>query len=552
MSHKSPSELRSEAVTALEDFRNLEKTQEKVRNKDRMVIPQQDMPSQDPVARGHNMFEVTYGYFEEQALAEAERCLQCRNAPCVKGCPVQIDIPRFIKHITDRDYEGSLAVIKETSLLPSICGRVCPQENQCQEYCTVGKSLKDKFKGVSIGRLERFVADWGSGLKGLSEEKLKEDDPLPPSARVDEGIDSSGAAALQGSVKRTIPEVKPASGKKVAVIGSGPASITVAADTRREGHEVTIFEAFHKPGGVMVYGIPEFRLPKKIVEDELHTLEEMGVEIRTNFLVGQTRKLKQLLEDDGYDAVFIGTGAGLPRFMHIEGENLVGVFSANEFLTRSNLMKAYDRDRADTPIFIPRRVAVLGGGNVAMDAARTAIRIGAEKVYVIYRRSRVEMPARAEEVDHCEEEGAEFMLLKNPTRILGDENQHVVGIEVLDYELGEPDESGRRRPVPIPGSESVIDLDTVIVSIGNDSNPLITRTTPELEANKWGNILTDQYGRTSLDKVFAGGDIVLGAATVILAMGEGRKAAAAINRMLAGEPDPEPEDVEDKSGQVEA
>ena len=545
MSHKSPAELRSEAAEILKDLQGLEK----IRNRDRLAIPQQEMPSQDPVARGHNMYEVTYGYFEEQARVEAERCLQCRNAPCVQGCPVRIDIPRFIKHIAEGDYDASLAVIRETSLLPSICGRVCPQENQCQEYCTLGKSLKDVFKSVSIGRLERFVADWGAGITGLPEEKLREENPLPPSAR--ESIDASGASPLEGAVRRSIPEVKPATGRKVAVIGSGPASITVAADVRREGHEVTIFEAFHKPGGVMVYGIPEFRLPKKIVEDELHTLEEMGVEIRTNFLVGQTRKLKQLLEEDGYHAVFIGTGAGLPRFMHIDGENLVGVFSANEFLTRSNLMKAYDRNRADTPIFIPRRVAVLGGGNVAMDAARTAIRIGAEKVFVIYRRSRVEMPARAEEVDHCEEEGAEFMLLKNPTRILGNEDQHVVGIEVLDYELGEPDDSGRRRPVPIPGSESIIDLDTVIVSIGNDSNPLITRTTPELDASKWGNILTDEHGRTSMPNVFAGGDIVLGAATVILAMGEGRKAAAAINRMLAGEPDPETEPAEDRSAAAE-
>ena len=391
--------------------------------------------------------------------------------------------------------------------MPSICGRVCPQENQCQEFCTVGKSLKDKFASVSVGRLERFVADLAAG-------------------------------------SRSVPEVGTPTGKRVAVIGSGPASITVSADIRRLGHEVTIFEAFHKPGGVMVYGIPEFRLPKKVVEDELHTLTAMGVEIKTSFLVGQTRKLKDLIEKDGYDAVFIGTGAGLPRFMHIEGENLVGVFSANEFLTRSNLMKAYDREHAETPISNPKKVAVLGGGNVAMDAARTAIRIGSEEVHVIYRRSRVEMPARAEEVDHAEEEGVNFLLLKNPTRILGDENDRVIGIEVLDYELGEPDDSGRRRPVPIPGSESVIDLDTVIVSIGNDSNPLIARTTPELTANKWGNIITNEFGKTSMDKVFAGGDIVLGAATVILAMGEGRKAAASIDRMLRGEPDPvvEPEE----------
>ncbi|HKJ86527.1 MAG TPA: NADPH-dependent glutamate synthase [Spirochaetia bacterium] len=529
MSHKSPAELRTEAVEILNGLQGMEK----IRTKDRLAIPQQEMPAQDPDVRNANMFEVTYGYFEEQARVEAERCLQCRNAPCVAGCPVQIDIPRFIKHVADGDYEGSLGVIKETSLLPSICGRVCPQENQCQEYCTVGKSLKDVFKSVSIGRIERFVADWGAGLKGLPEERLQDEAPLPPSARVKIDDQPPAPEAVAAS---PVPEVKPATGKKVAVIGSGPASITVAADVRREGHEVTIFEAFHKPGGVMIYGIPEFRLPKKIVEDELHTLEEMGVEIRTNFLVGQTRTLKDLLEKDGYDAVFIGTGAGLPRFMKIPGENLVGVFAANEFLTRSNLMKAYDRDNAQTPIFQPKRVAVLGGGNVAMDAARTAIRIGSEKVYVIYRRSRVEMPARAEEVDHAEEEGAEFMLLKNPTRIIGDENDRVVGIEVLDYELGEPDDSGRRRPVPIEGSESVLDVDTVIVSIGNDSNPLITRTTPELEATKWGNIVTNEFGKTSMDKVFAGGDIVLGAATVILAMGEGRKSAAAINRMLTEAP----------------
>ena len=534
MSHKSPAELRSEASDILEDL----KGKDKLRAKDRLAIPQQEMPSQDPHARGQNMFEVTYGYFEAQAQVEAARCLQCRNAPCVEGCPVRIDIPRFIKHVADGDYEGSLAVIRETSLLPSICGRVCPQENQCQAYCTLGKSLKDTSKSVSIGRIERFVADWGAGLRGLPDDRLGEESPIPPSARVSGAAAGDDAAGFSGSVARAIPEVKPATGKKVAVIGSGPASITVAADVRREGHEVTIFEAFHKPGGVMIYGIPEFRLPKKIVEEELHTLEEMGVEIRTNFLVGQTRKLKDLLEKDGYDAAFIGTGAGLPRFMRIEGENFVGVFSANEFLTRSNLMKAYDRDQAETPIFQPKRVAVFGGGNVAMDAARTAIRIGSEKVYVIYRRSRVEMPARAEEVDHAEEEGVDFMLLKNATRILGDENDRVTGVEIIDYELGEPDDSGRRRPVPIDGSESVLDVDTVIVSIGNDSNPLISRTTPELETTKWGNIVTDETGRTSLPNVFAGGDIVLGAATVILAMGEGRKAAASINATLAGTADP--------------
>ncbi len=525
MSHTSPIELRDQARRLLAELQ----AKEQLKARDRLAIPQQEMPSQDPIVRGRNMSEVTFGYFEEQARVEAERCLQCRNAPCVAGCPVQIDIPRFIRQVAEGDYEASLATIRETSLLPSICGRVCPQENQCQEYCTVGKSLKDTFKSVSIGRIERFVADWGAGLQGLSDDALADPNPTPPSALGTDDPAESGRPMAAAEA----PDVKPPTGRKVAVIGSGPASITVAADVRREGHEVTIFEAFHKPGGVMIYGIPEFRLPKRIVEDELRTLEAMGVEIRTNFLVGQTRKLRDLLDKDGYDAAFIGTGAGLPRFMRIEGENLVGVFAANEFLTRSNLMKAYDSDKAHTPIYQPRRVAVLGGGNVAMDAARTAIRIGAEEVYVIYRRSRVEMPARAEEVDHAEEEGVRFMLLKSPTRIIGDENDRVVGIEIQEYELGEPDESGRRRPVPIPGSESVIDLDTVIVSIGNDSNPLITRTTPELEANKWGNIVTDERGKTSMDRVFAGGDIVLGAATVILAMGEGRKAAAAINEMLA-------------------
>lgn len=463
--------------------------------KQRMAIPQQPMPAQDPVERRYNMSEVTWGYTEEQARLEAERCLQCKNAPCIAGCPVAIDIPRFIRHITEADYTGALAVIRETSLLPSICGRVCPQEVQCQEPCTVGKAKKDPFLSVSIGRLERYVADHG------------------------------GTA---------VPTVAADTGKKVAIIGSGPAAITAAADIRREGHQVTIFEAFHKPGGVLVYGIPEFRLPKGIVEDELRTLEEMGVEIRTNFLVGRTRTLHDLVEKDGYDAVFIGSGAGLPRFMEIEGENLVGVFAANEYLTRSNLMKAYDRDKADTPITRPRKVAVLGGGNVAMDAARTAVRLGADEVYVIYRRTRTEMPARAEEVDHAEEEGVIFHFLRNPARILGDDQDRVRAIEVLQYELGEPDDSGRRRPIAIPGSEYTIEVDTVIVSIGNDSNPLLTATTPELEVSKWGNIVADEEGRTSMDKVWAGGDIVLGAATVILAMGQGRTAAAAINRELAG------------------
>ncbi|TVQ36984.1 MAG: NADPH-dependent glutamate synthase [Spirochaetaceae bacterium] len=493
MSHQTPDRLHRQALEILASIegRTLSK-------KERAQLPQQAMPAQDPLVRRATMSEVTYGYSEEQARVEAMRCLQCRNAPCIAGCPVRIDIPGFIQAIEERRYQESIGIIRESSLLPAICGRVCPQENQCQANCTVGKLLKDPFQSVSIGRLERYVAD------------------------IDRR-DSGGG----------VPSVKPETGKRVAVIGSGPASITVAADLRREGHAVTVLEAFHRPGGVMIYGIPEFRLPKAIVDDEIDTLKRMGVEIKTNFLVGRTRKLQDLIEKDGYDAVFIGTGAGLPKFLGIEGENLVGVFSANEYLTRSNMMKAYDRSRADTPIFQPRKVAVFGGGNVAMDAARTAVRLGAETVNVIYRRTRTEMPARAEEVDHAEEEGVIFHFLRSPKRILGDEQDRVIGIECLSYELGEPDESGRRRPVAIPGSESRIEVDTVLVSIGNDSNPLITRTTPQLQANKWGNIVTDENGKTSMERVYAGGDIVLGAATVILAMGEGRTAAAAIHAMLS-------------------
>ncbi|HUX14500.1 MAG TPA: NADPH-dependent glutamate synthase [Spirochaetia bacterium] len=499
MSHKTREELDAAASEVLAALL-VKKADTGLKNRDRLNFPQQDMPSQDPLERRHNMQEVTFGYTEAQALVEAERCLQCKNAPCIAGCPVAIDIPGFIREITGKDFARSIGVIKEASLLPAICGRVCPQESQCQENCTLGKSLKDQEKSVSIGRLERYVAD----------------------------LDRASGAV-------SIPKIAPSTGRRVGVIGSGPASITAAADLRKAGHEVVIFEAFHKPGGVMLYGIPEFRLPKQIVEDEIETLRKMGVEIKTNFLVGRTRKLMDLLEKDGFDALFIGSGAGLPKFMHIPGENLVGVFAANEYLTRSNLMKAYDEGHADTPISHSKKVAVLGGGNVAMDAARTAIRLGAEEVNVVYRRTRKEMPARVEEVDHAEEEGITFHFLRSPTRILGDENGHVRGIECLSYELGEPDDSGRRRPVAVAGSESVIEVDTVIVSIGNDSNPLLRKTTPELNVNKWGNIIADDNGKTSIDRVYAGGDIVLGAATVILAMGQGRKAAAAINEMLARE-----------------
>jgi glutamate synthase (NADPH/NADH) small chain len=464
---------------------------------DRYAIPPQEMPVQDSVERRRNISEVASGYTELQARLEAMRCLQCKNSPCVEGCPVQIKIREFVTAIADGDFKKAIAIIKENSLLPAVCGRVCPQEVQCQETCTVGKKFKDVNMAVSIGRLERFVADW----------------------------DKDGSS---------IPEVAPPTGKKVAVIGSGPGGIVCAADLRRMGHDVTVFEAFHKPGGVMVYGIPEFRLPKSIVQKEIDVLTKMGVNIICNFIVGRTRTIEQLMKEDGFDAVYIGVGAGLPTFMKIEGESLIGVYSANEYLTRANLMNAYNFGKgSDTPIARSKRVAVLGGGNVAMDSARAAVRLGAEKVYLVYRRSEKEMPARVEEVHHAKEEGIEFCLLQNPKRILGDENSCVRALELLKYELGEPDESGRRKPVPIQGSEFELEVDTVIVAIGNGANPLIGQTTPGLALNKWGNIIVDEKCKTSLDGVYAGGDIVLGAATVILAMGQGRIAAAAMNEYLS-------------------
>ena len=491
--HQDPTVLKNAAADLLRQIGDQPLTP-----KARMAIPAQAMPSQDPAVRRGNMSEVALGYSAEQARVEAQRCLQCKNAPCVQGCPVRIRIPDFLKAAADGRFDEAVAIIRENSLLPSVCGRVCPQEVQCQAPCTLGKALKDVDKAVSIGRVERYVAD-------LERE-----------------------SGRQGA-----PEIKPATGRRVAVIGSGPASITVAADVRREGHEVTLFEAFHKPGGVLIYGIPEFRLPKAIVQNEIDLLQRMGVKLELNYVVGRTRKIKDMLAQDGFDALFVGTGAGLPKFMNIPGENLVGVFSANEYLTRANLMKAYDTEHAHTPLYTSKKVAVLGGGNVAMDAARMALRLGAEEVHLVYRRTEKEMPARVEEVAHAREEGVTFHMLQNAVRILGDEQDRVTGMECLRYELGEPDASGRRSPVPIPGSEFLMEVDTVIVAIGNGSNPLISQTTEGLAVNKWGNIIVDETGKSSIDGIYAGGDIVLGAATVILAMGEGRRAAAAINAYLA-------------------
>lgn len=458
--------------------------------KERLTIPRQPMPEQEAKVRARNFDEVPLGYTPDTAKTEALRCIQCKKPTCMEGCPVEIDIPGFIQLIAEGKFIESARKIKETNALPAVCGRVCPQEVQCEEKCIRGK----KAEPVAIGRLERFVADYERATGEVS-----------------------------------IPTIPPKTGKRIAIVGSGPAGLTVAGDLVKLGHDVTIFEALHSPGGVLVYGIPEFRLPKAIVAAEVDYLRKMGVKIETSYVVGKLSTVDELFAE-GYDAVFLGTGAGLPTFMKIPGENLNGVYSANEYLTRSNLMKAYRFPEYDTPIVRGKNVAVIGGGNVAMDSARTAMRLGADHVYLIYRRSRVEMPARIEEIHHAEEEGIEFHLLTNPVRYIGNDKGWVIGVECLKMELGEPDESGRRRPVEVKGSEFVIDIDTAVVAIGAGSNPLVQSTTPGLDTNKWNYIIADEEtGKTSREGVFAGGDIVTGSATVILAMGAGRKAARAIH-----------------------
>ena len=469
--------------------------------KPNMSLKKNPMPSQEPAVRAHNFNEVATGYTEEVAIDEALRCLNCKNMPCVGGCPVNIHIPAFISKIKEGDFEGAYEVISESSSLPAVCGRVCPQESQCESKCVRGV----KGEPVGIGRLERFVADWHN---------------------------------MHSTENAKVPE---SNGHKVAVIGSGPSGLTCAGDLAKKGYKVTVFEALHVAGGVLVYGIPEFRLPKDIVKKEVDSLKALGVDVETNMVIGKTLTIDELFKM-GYEAVFIGSGAGLPRFMGIPGESLKGVYSANEFLTRSNLMKAYKED-ATTPILKAKNVAVGGGGNVAMDAARTALRLGAEKVYIVYRRSLEELPARKEEVEHAMEEGIEFKLLCNPTEILGYENPDdrrdpkngsAIGLKCIRMELGEPDESGRRRPVEVPGSEFVLDTDCVIISIGTSPNPLIKSTTEGLEVNKRGGIIvTEETGETTLENVYAGGDAVTGAATVILAMGAGKAAAKAIDEKLS-------------------
>lgn len=456
--------------------------------------PRQPMPEQNPQERNKNFNEVPLGYSPETAILEAKRCIQCKKPGCIAGCPVDVDIPGFIKLIAEGDFIGAARKLKETNALPAVCGRVCPQEDQCEKLCILGK----KGEPVAVGRLERFAADF---------ERDKGDIQIPKIAAV--------------------------TGKKVAIVGAGPAGLTIAGDLVKLGHDITIFEALHKAGGVLIYGIPEFRLPKAIVDAEVDYLQKLGAKIVFNAAIGRLKTISDLFAE-GFDAIFLGVGAGAPVFMNIPGENLCGIYSANEYLTRSNLMKAYRFPEYDTPIIKGKNVAVIGGGNVAMDSVRTALRLGADNAYIIYRRSEVELPARKEEVHHAKEEGVQFKLLTNPIKYIGDEKGWVKQMVCNQMELGEPDESGRRRPVVIKDSEFTIDIDTVVVAIGTNANPVIPITTPGLETNKWGNIVTKgDSGETSIKGVYAGGDIVTGAATVILAMGAGRQAANAIHQYIS-------------------
>lgn len=452
------------------------------------------MPEQPANVRNKNFEEVALGYTKEMAVDEAQRCLNCPKPRCVSGCPVNVEIPAFIQAVAHEDFAEAIKILKRKNSLPAVCGRVCPQENQCESKCVLGI----KGESVAIGRLERFVADYAR----------------------ENGIDVTKA-----------DDVVP-NGKKVAIVGSGPSGLTCAGDLAKLGYDVTLFEALHAAGGVLMYGIPQFRLPKEIVQHEIAALKELGVKIEVNSVIGRTFTIKELMEEEGFDAVYVGTGAGLPHFMHIDGENLNGVYSANEFLTRVNLMKAYEFPNVATPVYVGKKAAIVGAGNVAMDAARTAKRLGAEHVYIVYRRGEDEMPARKEEIGHAKEEGIELRLLNNPVSIKGDEKGWVNGLECVKMELGEADASGRRSPVAIKGSEYILDVDMVVMAIGQGPNPLIKQTTPNLEVNKRGNIVADEAGATSIPGVFAGGDIVTGAATVISAMGAGKRAAVAIDEYL--------------------
>jgi glutamate synthase (NADPH/NADH) small chain len=472
-----------------------QENQDQKKPKKKLVLERIDMPKQSPHIRRRNFNEVAHGYTRELAVQEARRCLQCKKPFCVDGCPVEINIPGFINCIANEEFTGAIRVLKEKNCLPAVCGRVCPQEEQCEIRCVVGK----KGEPVAIGRLERFAAEWEA-----SKEKVE------------------------------LPELDPPTGKKVAIVGSGPAGITVAGDLVLQGHDITMYEALHEAGGVLTYGIPEFRLPKRVVRREVEYIRKLGVKLITDFVVGKTRSLQKLLDE--YDAVFVGTGAGLPWFMNVPGESLNGVYSANEYLTRMNLMGGFRYPKSATPIKSHKNVSTVGGGNVAMDCARTAARLGADNSYIVYRRSRKELPAREEEIENAEEEGVIFHFLTLPVKLIGDENGWLKELECLQMELGEPDKSGRRRPIPIEGSEFRLPMDACVVAIGNSPNPIIPDTTPELETERWGNIKADEAtGKTSMERVWAGGDIVTGAATVILAMGAGRVAARSMHKYLMGE-----------------